>query len=758
MPSPLTIPGVQVRTLFEPAPVLPGATGILGLAGVTDRGPTAPTMVGSFGEFIDLFGSASAYTMPEARTAFANGVAMLVVARTQPGRGQKATLELTDDEGEKVVVLEARAEGEWANKIGVRIAQVKTLGGLGVKCVDIELALDGQVIETLSNLVMDSDSPDYLFDRINQGSKLVVATDPLFGKGLPVALAKTAFTDADARAASLRLKSGAADVVTVAAKRVGKAGNQIAVRVLDGRAGIILKGAADAPSLEIKARVTGAAGTAIRVAVQVADPDSINLAVTSSATRLLGPFKTSAEVVSALATDPDLEAKALGPVLPSVLAATPLAARVSIVVSADGRDPASYADLPDLAAVAAISDGLVTFGAVTGATSLPDATLGAPLTGGRNKGAALLLVGDTSDEPLLELSPIGPGGVRAVAIERAISTLDNTTGVVNLSVYIDDELAETFANLTMDPDDPNYLPTVLESSQFLRAHDLFVRSLTTSFPRAQVRPAPLKGGTSPLVDDYQDALDRLEQAEEVDLVIASVGNQLADADVRSVHKAVAAHCEKMGAVARNRIGFGSATTSESAAVDAILDHANGVRSDAFTLVAPAGAEAALCGLLGLQDYFESPTFKTVAALPVEPGHYTDAQLTQLINGNVLVINDRRQVGTIVVKGLLTSGRQINVQRTVNKAVRDVKAISDKYIGLLNNEGVRNALRQQIFALLLQMERDGALVPSTDGKDPSFKVDVYSTEADFANGIVRVDLAVRPVRAIDYIYATILVKN
>jgi hypothetical protein len=36
--------------------------------------------------------------------------------------------------------------------------------------------------------------------------------------------------------------------------------------------------------------------------------------------------------------------------------------------------------------------------------------------------------------------------------------------------------------------------------------------------------------------------------------------------------------------------------------------------------------------------------------------------------------------------------------------------------------------------------------------------VYSTEADFANGIVRVDLAVRPVRAIDYIYATILVKN
>ena len=61
-------------------------------------------------------------------------------------------------------------------------------------------------------------------------------------------------------------------------------------------------------------------------------------------------------------------------------------------------------------------------------------------------------------------------------------------------------------------------------------------------------------------------------------------------------------------------------------------------------------------------------------------------------------------------------------------------------------------------MFLQMERDGALVPSMDGKDPAFTVNVYSTQADFANGIVRIDIAVRPVRAIDYIYATILVKN
>ena len=261
------------------------------------------------------------------------------------------------------------------------------------------------------------------------------------------------------------------------------------------------------------------------------------------------------------------------------------------------------------------------------------------------------------------------------------------------------------------------------------------------------------------MDDYSDALTRLEEAEEVDLVIASTANQLADADSIAVQQAVVAHCTKMADVARNRIGIGSVSAEESKSVAAILEHADDVRSDHFILTAPAHMEGPVAGLLGRQDYFQSPTFKTIASLNGgSPGRFTDAQLTQLINGNVTVVNERRRLGTIVMKGLLTSGRQINVQRTANKTVRDVKAIADKYIGLLNNEGGRNALKQQITALLVQMERDGAIVPSTDGKDPAFKADVYSTQADFANGIVRVDLAIRPVRAIDFVYVTILVRN
>jgi hypothetical protein len=770
MPSALIIPGVQVKTEFEPSPVLPGQTGILGVIGVADRGPLLPTPIGTFSELVEIFGPATRYTMPEIRSAFANGVSRAVIARIEPGRGQKASLDLLDDDGETVVTLQARAEGGWGNRLSVKVTQVKALSRQGVKYVNVETFLDGVSIETFNNLVMDETDPNYFFDRINTASRVLVAFDPLFQTALPATLARTALADSDSRPAFATLKAGAVDVVRVEAKRTGRTGNQAAVAVREGRAALRLTGAATAPSLEISARQAGAGGSGIRVSATPAGPDTINVVVTPATgpLRTYGPLASVDAIVSALANDPDVIGTARGTVLPTVpLAATPLGRRVTIEITAEGRDTSTYPDLADMAALTALTDPVVTFSAVNAATQLPDANDGIPLRGGRNKGAALQLVSETSTDPILELAPApGVRAALAIGVAAGVSSLDNATGVVTLTVFQDDELTETFNDLTMDPDDSNYLPQVLAGSGLLRAHDLFLRSRTSSFPRHMVRATPLKGGTSPQPDDYQAALDRLEGAEEVDLVIASVAGQFdertdaaaARAAIRSVHRSVVAHCTKMADVARNRIGLGSATPLEQSRVADVLDHADDVRSDHFILTTPAGSEAAVAGLLGRQDFFQSPTFKTIAALDGEPGRYPDAQLEQLVRGNVLVVNARRGLGNIAVKGLLTSGRQVNVQRTANKAVRDVKAIADKYIGLLNNDGARNALRQQIFAMLLQMERDGALVPSTDGKDPAFSVNVYSTQADFANGIVRVDIAIRPVRAIDYVYATILVKN
>ncbi|MES2443085.1 MAG: hypothetical protein V4574_09665 [Pseudomonadota bacterium] len=649
------------------------------MAGVTDYGPVNPTRVGSFGEFLSLFGPASRFSMPEARTAFTNGVMEVVVARTVSGVAQKATLLLKDDEGDDVATLVARAEGAWGNGLSAKITQIKTLGGGGLKYVNLDIALDGEVVETLSNLVMDDSSPSYFFDQINFQSRLIVAYDAKFGKQLPANQAKTNFEPrVAARPAVATLRSGNNPVITVTASDAGPAGNLTAIRVL--------------------------AGT--------------------------------------------------------------LPGTVKIEVVTEGGDTRSYDNLADLSKIEALTaeadnvNPKLDFKIFGGATALPDAKSWA-LTGGRAKGPALSLSGGT--DPLLELQQApGVTGTIAVEIANGTSSVDGITPVVALQVYQDDALLESFADLTMDPDDANYLPAVLKDSSLIRAHDLFLRVHSTALPKENTRPQKFTGGVSPSVGDYQDALDRLEGAEEVDLVIASVANQLDDAGVRKVHQAVAAHCAKMADPARNRIGLGSvtaaATSNRVTRVNAILDHADDVRSNDFILTTPAGSEAAVAGLLSLQDYFQSPTFKNVPALGVDPGSYSDSELNQLVGGNVLVVNQKRRLGTIVVKGILTSGRQINVQRTANKAVRDVKAIADVYIGLLNNEGNRNALRQQIIAMFMTMTRAGALVPSTDGKDPPFKVEVYSTQADFATGIVRIDIAIRPVRAIDYIYATILVQN
>ena len=109
MPSTLIIPGVQVTTLFEPAPVLSGATGILGVVGVAERGPIVPTPIGNMSELTDNFGAATRYSMREVRAAFTNGVSQVYIARTQPGRGQKASLDLADDDGDKKITLIALA-------------------------------------------------------------------------------------------------------------------------------------------------------------------------------------------------------------------------------------------------------------------------------------------------------------------------------------------------------------------------------------------------------------------------------------------------------------------------------------------------------------------------------------------------------------------------------------------------------------------------------------------------------------------------
>jgi hypothetical protein len=130
---------------------------------------------------------------------------------------------------------------------------------------------------------------------------------------------------------------------------------------------------------------------------------------------------------------------------------------------------------------------------------------------------------------------------------------------------------------------------------------------------------------------------------------------------------------------------------------------------------------------------------------------------ELLKAGVLPLEARRGRGIIVEKGITTSKEQISVMRIADHAVRAAKNVAENFIGTLNTAGGRTALREKLTETYLTMVREESIVPSVDGKEPAFLVDVYSSELDFAQGIVRVDIAVRPVRAMDYIYATITVQ-
>jgi hypothetical protein len=157
---------------------------------------------------------------------------------------------------------------------------------------------------------------------------------------------------------------------------------------------------------------------------------------------------------------------------------------------------------------------------------------------------------------------------------------------------------------------------------------------------------------------------------------------------------------------------------------------------------------------------DSPTFKSIPLQGLKAATYRESELNRLLGSttNVLVVQNRPGHGVIALKGIDTTGDQISVTRVADQAIRETKAIAEGYIGQLNSADARVGLRESIIATFTRMERDGALVPSTNSDDPAFHVDVYSIGNDFAQGIVRIDIAVRPVRAIDYVYATIRVRN
>jgi hypothetical protein len=309
---------------------------------------------------------------------------------------------------------------------------------------------------------------------------------------------------------------------------------------------------------------------------------------------------------------------------------------------------------------------------------------------------------------------------------------------------------EVFDNVTLDRKSDAYIVDVINNrSTLVLASDM--RPKGKAAKNLSAGDTALSGGVTvqPGLKDYEKALEMLEMEEDIDIVCA------ADSWDPAVHALVDAHCQNMSKDAKNRIGIGTVAPAEEVA--SITARTATLASDRFVIVAPYGVAGAVAGLISKLQYFQSPTFKALTGIAELEKRYTPSQLMELLKAGVLPLEARRGRGIIIEKGISTSKEQISVTRIADHAVRSTKNVSENFIGTLNTEGGRTALREKLTETFLTMVREESIVPSTDGKEPAFLVDVYSSQLDFAQGIVRVDIAVRPVRAMDYIYATITVE-
>lgn len=333
-------------------------------------------------------------------------------------------------------------------------------------------------------------------------------------------------------------------------------------------------------------------------------------------------------------------------------------------------------------------------------------------------------------------------------ISVKVETIDGSD-TVRMSIT-DGSSLEIYDGVSMNASGDAYLvDSVNTKSALVTAVDQHTAKSPNSLPVAA--EASLAGGVTGVISkaDYEAALDKLEGEPDVDIVAAC------DVTDPEIHALIEAHCLKMSIEAKNRIGLGSVTKNES--IKDICARTKTMASDRFALVAPYGNLGAVAGLMSRLNYYESPTFKAVSGIAKLEQNYTPSEEMEMLKAGIMPLEAQRGRGIVIVKGISTSKEQISVTRIADHAVRGVKSVADLFIGTLNSPSGRSALKGKIEELLMRMESEGSLVPSTDGKEPAYLLDVYSSELDFAQGIVRVNVAVRPVRAMDYIYATIKVE-
>lgn len=154
--------------------------------------------------------------------------------------------------------------------------------------------------------------------------------------------------------------------------------------------------------------------------------------------------------------------------------------------------------------------------------------------------------------------------------------------------------------------------------------------------------------------------------------------------------------------------------------------------------------AAVAGLISSLDPHISPTNKTINALKLATA-FNGTELEQLVMSQVFTLENKLR-SIRVTRGVTSSANtawlQVTTRRIVDYARIGVRAAANPFIGKLNNDRVRQALKGSINSLMADMVDREMLV--------SYKLDVSATRAQEIRGIAQVTMVVRPTFSIDYI--------
>ncbi|GAA3816199.1 phage tail sheath C-terminal domain-containing protein [Cellulomonas soli] len=302
----------------------------------------------------------------------------------------------------------------------------------------------------------------------------------------------------------------------------------------------------------------------------------------------------------------------------------------------------------------------------------------------------------------------------------------------------------------------------------LAAGSALVRGLALAnaaqVPSAPLPTTPLTGGDNGAAGaGYETGLEALL---EVDAhIVVAAGQDQSFGDELAAHAAVASgdanKRERIAlvgtAAAANRPAFVTAASAHTLASDRLVLVGPGIKAadrsqqpPADVVLPGAYAAAAVAGLLSSQDPHISLTNKVLPVAGLEHD-FSNAELAQLVLSRLLVLENRQ--GFRIVKGITTSTNtawtQITTRRIVDYTKYGVRSAATPYIGLLNNERVRSALRATINGFLTTMVLDEMLV--------SYELDVHASRQDEIAGRALVDLVIRPTFSIDFIKVTMFLE-